>query len=149
MVTSADILAQPGVREAVDAHAMTWFPKECCGLLVAGPGGTAAILTPNGIDDAPAEARVDGGRTGETGYLLDPAEIVRAERRGETLVGIFHSHCRVGAYFSDEDRRQALTPWNEPWFPGVEYVVMDAQDDGVKGFKVFKWAEDQRDFIEQ
>jgi len=144
MVTAMDILGDPDVRDAVDAHAMAWFPRECCGLLVTGPAGHAALLTPNGIDEAPGHQ----GRTAETGYVLDSAEIARSAGRGETLVGIFHSHCRVGATFSDADRRLALSPSNEPWFPGVDYVVLDAQDRGVAGFKVFRWAEDRRDFIE-
>ena len=149
MVTSAEILADPELRASVDAHAMAWFPKECCGLLVTGPEGHHAILAHNGIDEAHAETPSDYERTGETGYLLDPAEILRSEKRGETLVAIFHSHCRVGAYFSDEDKRRAMAPWDEPWYPDVEYVVLDAQESGVQGFKVFKWSEEAGDFVER
>jgi [CysO sulfur-carrier protein]-S-L-cysteine hydrolase len=149
VVTATDIMNLPDVRSAVDAHAMAWFPKECCGLLVTGPNGHAAVLTRNGIDEAHATAPTEYERTGETGYQLDPAEIVASEKRGEALVAIFHSHCRVGAYFSDEDKRRALTPWDEPWFPEVDYVVLDAQDDGVRDFKVFHWSEDAGDFIQR
>ena len=149
MARSREILSQPTSRQSVDAHAMAWFPKECCGLLVSGPDGDGAVLTHNGIDEAHAESPKEYERTGETGYLLDPAEILRSEKRGETLVAIFHSHCGVGAYFSDEDKKRALAPWGEPWFPDAEYVVLDAQKAGVEGFKVFKWSEDAGDFIER
>ena len=144
---AAEILADAGIRAAVDAHAMAWFPKECCGLLVTGPQGPRAILSHNGIDALHDDDPNTYERTGETGYHLDPAEIVKSEARGETLVAIFHSHCRVGAYFSDEDKRQALSPWDEPWFPGIEYVVLDAQEEAVVGFKVFVFDEGQQDFI--
>lgn len=149
MVSASDILAEPGVRQVVDAHAMAWFPKECCGLLVDGPEGYSAVLTPNGLDEGTATGPVREGRTAETGYRLDPIHLLRSAKRGETLVGIFHSHCGVGAYFSDEDRRRALSPTDEPWFPGVEYVVLDVQASGVKGFKVFEWANEEREFIER
>ena len=149
MTTSRDILADAEIRASVDAHAMAWFPKECCGLLVSGPDGHAAVLAHNGIDEAHAASPSDYSRTGETGYLLDPGEILRSEKRGESLVAIFHSHCRVGAYFSDEDKARALAPWGDPWYPEAEYVVLDAQDTGVIGFKVFKWSVDDGDFIEQ
>ena len=138
-IAAVDIMSAPHVRAAVDAHAMAWFPKECCGLLVTGPDGHDAVLAHNGAD-----------RHAETSYLLDPAELIESRRRGETLVGIFHSHCRVGAYFSAEDKRRAITPVEEePWFPGVDYVVLDAQDNGVRGYKVFRWADEAGDFIEQ
>ena len=148
-VNAADIMTCADVREAVDAHAMAWFPKECCGLLVTGKDGHAAILTHNGIDEAHSAEPGEYTRTGETGYLLDPREIMRSEARGETLVAIFHSHCIVGAYFSDEDKRRAMAPWDEPLFPGVQYVVLDAQEDGVRGYKVFEWSESDGDFIER
>lgn len=147
-MTAADIMAVAEIRDAVNAHAMAWFPKECCGLLVTGPNGPAAILTHNGIDALHDTDPKQYERTGETGYHLDPAEIVKSEARGERLVAIFHSHCRVGAYFSDEDKRQALSPWDEPWFPGIEYVVLDAQEDAVAGFKVFAFDDKTQDFLE-
>jgi proteasome lid subunit RPN8/RPN11 len=149
MVTSNDILARDDVRASVEEHAMAWFPKECCGLLVTGSAGHTAVLAHNGIDAAHAESPSDYARTGETGYLLDPGEILRSEKRGETLVAIFHSHCRVGAYFSTEDKSRALAPWGEPWFPEAEYVVLDAQQGGVQGFKVFKWCDEAGDFVQR
>ena len=149
MVTATDILVTAGVRDQVDRHAMAWFPRECCGLLVTGPKGHGAVLADNGLDEA---VQAHSGHTrsaGQQGYLLDPREILRSERRGERLVAIFHSHCHVGAYFSDEDRRQALSPSNTPWFPDVEYVVLDAHPDGVKGYKVFQWSEAAEDFVQR
>ncbi len=148
MVRATDILACADVRAAVDAHAMSWFPKECCGLLVTGPEGHTAVLADNGIDAAHAANPAKTPRTGAYGYQLDPLEILRSEQRGETLIAIFHSHCGADAYFSDEDRRGALNPSAKPWYPGVEYVVLDAQPGGVRDFKVFAWSNDTKDFIE-
>ena len=149
MVTSADIMARPEVRGVVDGHAMAWFPEECCGLLVTGRAGHTAVLAHNGVEDATPEVPGGAEDTCKSAYLLDPMEVVRAEERGETLVAIFHSHCRVGAYFSEVDKRRALAPTGVPWFPEVDYVVLDAQDDGVKGFKVYRWSKDKGDFVER
>ncbi len=147
-MTSHELLADPAVRAQLDAHAMVWFPRECCALLVVKGGAGQAILADNLIDQLHSERPEDFERTGVDGYYLDSLEIARSEGRGERLVAIVHSHVRVGAYFSAEDKRQALAPWGEPLFPGVEYVVLDAQDDGVRGYRVFAWSEGPGDFEE-
>jgi proteasome lid subunit RPN8/RPN11 len=88
-------------------------------------------------------------RTAERAYVLDPRLIADAEADGKTLVAIAHSHCIVGAYFSDEDVRAALSPFDDgPLYPGVDYVVLDAQADGVRGHKVFGWSESAGAFVE-
>ena len=71
-------------------------------------------------------------------------------RKGLTLVAIIHSHCRVGAYFSDADRRLATAPGGaQPLFPGVAYLVLDAQERGVVGCKGWSWSPARADFVER
>jgi proteasome lid subunit RPN8/RPN11 len=139
----------PAVIDHLNGHAMAWFPKECCGLLVDNNDMPLAVLVDNKMDEVHYEQPEEFQRTGETGYFLDPREILLSDKRGEKLVGIFHSHVRVGAYFSQEDKARALAPWGEPLFPDVEYIVLDAQDEGVVGYKVFVWSEAIADFVEQ
>jgi proteasome lid subunit RPN8/RPN11 len=143
------ILQDTALAAAVHAHVMKDFPNEACGLLVVGDGGPEAILAENLADKY---HRIDPEaypRQGATAYLLDPMLIANAERAGRRLVAIFHSHVRVGAYFSDEDVAQALSPFDDgPLFPGVEYVVLDAQDHGVVGYKVFTWNPATQGFTE-
>ena len=50
---------------------------------------------------------------------------------------IYHSHCDVGAYFSDEDKR-AATPFGEPLYP-VDYLVIDCARAGVRGARLFRF----------
>ena len=149
MSSSADLMTQTDIQAAIYEHARAWFPKECCGLLVSGPAGSRAVLAENLQDRYHALDPETYPRTAEKAYLLDPRLVANVEAEGDTLVAIVHSHCRVGAYFSDEDKRQALAPSNTPWFPDVEYVVLDAHSDGVKGFKVFQWSEDGEDFVQR
>ena len=65
-------------------------------------------------------------RTAREGYYLDPLAYLKLEqalrREGKRIKVIFHSHPDVGAYFSEEDRRQAM--WGErPLYPGMVYLV--------------------------
>lgn len=147
-MNAADALADPRLREPLYAHAMAWFPKECCGLLLLGPGGPEVVLADNLADKYHALDPETYPRTAERAYLLDPRLIARAEDEGKRLLAIIHSHCRVGAYFSDEDVHQALSPFDDgPLYPGVDYVVLDAQDDGVRGFETFTWSDAAKAFV--
>lgn len=144
-----EILAADGVREALAQHAAAWFPKECCALILDGPDGHQLVLADNLADKYHKLDPETFPRTAELAYVLDPRLIVKAESAGQTLVAIAHSHCLVGAYFSDEDVRAALSPFDEgPLYPGVDYVVLDAQEDGVRGLKVFGWSEANKAFVE-
>jgi len=131
-------------------HAAAWFPRECCALLMRGTGGHELVLADNLADRYHALDPETFPRTALRAYVLDPRLIAAAERESKELVAIIHSHCGVGAYFSDEDVRQALSPIDEsPLYPGVDYVVLDAQQDGLHGFKVFAWCHEARRFIER
>ncbi len=132
----------PGRRAELHAFISEWFPEEACGLVLETAAGEGAVeLCPNQAD---AYHRLDPQmypRTAANAYILNPMRIVAADKRGDRLVGIWHSHVRVGAYFSDEDIDQALMD-GQPRYPGVDWVVFDAQADGVRGFKVFSYAGD-------
>ncbi len=143
------ILARPAVLEALHGHAARWFPKECCALILEAPDGPEVILADNLADKYHALDPETFPRTAERAYVLDPRLIADAERAGKRLVAIAHSHCVVGAYFSEEDVRAALSPFDDgPLYPGVDYVVLDAQADGVKGHKVFAWSDAAAAFVE-
>lgn len=143
------LLAMPEIAASLHRHAAAWFPKECCALLLDGANGPEVVLADNLADRYHALDPDAFPRTAERAYVLDPRLIAAAEAAGQTLVAIVHSHCRVGAYFSDEDVRAALSPFDDgPLYPGVDYVVLDAQEDRVRGHKVFAWSESERAFIE-
>jgi len=147
-LNAANLLADGALMDRLEAHALRWFPKECCALLVIGRDGPRAILAENRLDDAHAKDPERFPRTAENGYLLDGRLIEDAIERGEEVVAIVHSHVHVGAYFSEEDRRQAIAPWGEALHPDVAYVVLDVQAGAVEGFKVFAWSGEAMDFIE-
>jgi proteasome lid subunit RPN8/RPN11 len=150
MMTARDILTDEGLVSGIREHVMSWFPHEACGLLVEGSEGATAVLAENLADKYHKLDPAAYPRTAERAYLLDPMLIANVERAGDRVVAIFHSHVRVGAYFSDEDVAQATSPFEDgPLYPGVDYVVFDAQDAGVKGHKVFAWNHHDRGFVEK
>jgi proteasome lid subunit RPN8/RPN11 len=150
MNSSADLMTQADIQAAIYEHARAWFPKECCGLLVSGSAGGRAVLAENLQDRYHALDPETYPRTAEKAYLLDPRLVAKVEAEGDTLAAIVHSHCRVGAYFSDKDQEDARSPFDDgPLYPGVDYVVVDAQEDGVAGHKVFTWSDTEGRFIER
>jgi proteasome lid subunit RPN8/RPN11 len=117
---------------------------------VSGPEGARAVLAENLQDRYHQLDPEVYPRTAEKAYLLDPRLVAGVEAEGETLVAIVHSHCRVGAYFSDKDQEDARSPFDEgPLYPGVDYVVVDAQEEEIAGHKVFGWSEADGRFIER
>src|SRR5262249_55568494 len=132
------------------------YPEECCGLLTGPAERSEAVSAAHPCrnlqnvyhqrfpDEYPRDAR--------TAYLLDYRDLERTEEeagaRGERLVGIFHSHVDVGAYFSAEDKRVALLGADEPAFADFTHIVLDVQKDGVRGGKAFVWDAATRDFAE-
>jgi len=93
-------------------HLEACAPKEGCALLWRGPDGERLQLMRNA---APAVAA-------RTGFQLDEAEwlsaSLRAERGGERLAWIIHSHVDRAPWLSGEDRAAASL------HPGVGWLVV-------------------------
>jgi len=140
-------------RAALDelfAHARATDPEECCG----------AVLELDGRDVVRRFTNVQGHlhradpqanpRDAVTAYTPEPKELYAALRDadapGARLKVFYHSHTRVGAYFSGEDRARAMFG-DDPAYPDVTYVVVsDSRHPGEA--RAFRWDEDARDFVE-
>lgn len=104
----------PAVAAAMLAHCEKHYPEEACGLLLGPPEGAVATdcrPCANVQNRLHAEAPKEHPRDARTAYRIDPRELFDLTRRlraeGLEMKAIFHSHADVGAYFSDEDQRQA------------------------------------------
>ena len=140
-------------RRALDeilVHARETHPEECCG----------AVLLRGEHDEVRRFTNVQGRlhrddpqgnpRGAETAYAPDPGEffalLQEAEAPGMRLKAFYHSHTRVGAYFSGEDRARAMFG-DEPAYPDVVYLVVS--DSRFRGeARAFLWREEARDFVE-
>ena len=132
------------LREHLDiiyAQAADEFPKECCGY-VHGRGPTARVVQcKNRQDQLHAFDPQNNPRTAENGYNIGGRELLDLTRSFESedpATIIYHSHPRVGAYFSEEDTAAALSAG----LP-VDYLVVDALEDEVKGAILFRREGDQ------
>ncbi|WP_407653751.1 Mov34/MPN/PAD-1 family protein [Archangium lipolyticum] len=116
-------------------HLEAAYPREGCGVLLrAGEGGPWRVR--------PLRNACDALHTSRTAYAFDPREwlgvLLEAEARSEHVACVFHSHVDRGAYFSDEDRRQAA-PDGQPLIPGVTYLVIAVRAGCARDAAIFWW----------
>lgn len=114
---------------AIYRQARAEFPNECCGFLLGRSPDAELVQCTNVIDKYHQLDPQQYPRTAKNGYKLDFRDIRRLDdsfggERPATI--IYHSHPRVGAYFSDEDAAAAVAA---DW--PVDYLVVDVQDDRV------------------
>lgn len=132
----------PPDRAALHRHVESTYPEEGCGVIFHHPGTGAFRIEPltNVYEQFKAKAPERYPRTNRTAYLFHPMHFHRAceaaEANGEVLSCVFHSHCDVGAYFSEEDQRQAA-PDGQPLLPGVSYLVVAVDQGRVTHEKLF------------
>ena len=132
------------------AHARATHPKECCGAVIEKDGHDVVRRFTNVQDRLHAEDPAANPRGAETAYAPEPSELLAAIRAGEApgacLKVFYHSHTRVGAYFSGEDRARALFG-DEPAYPEVTCVVVSDSRTREEA-RAFRWDEAARDFVE-
>jgi proteasome lid subunit RPN8/RPN11 len=121
---------------AIYAQSRAEFPKECCGYIL-GEGAEAELIACTNRQDQLHALDPDAHpRTAENGYNIGGRELLRLVRSFESDVPariIYHSHPRVGAYFSEEDTRAALSAG----YP-CDYLVVDVQEDEVREAVLFR-----------
>ena len=140
-------------RAALDdvlAHARSTHPAECCGAVLEVGGRDVVRRFTNIQDRVHREDPTTYPRGAETAYTPDPKELFAALREGDApgarVKVFYHSHTRVGAYFSGEDRARAMFG-DEPAYPEVTYlVVSDSRTAGEA--RAFRWDDAGRDFVE-
>jgi len=90
-------------------------------------------------------------RTAATAYTMGPeaAPVLVDHDRGRLIIRAFyHSHPEHDAYFSAEDKQQAMGGWDEPSYPHAAQIVISVGERQVRATKVFTWDRTVRDFIE-
>ena len=122
-------------------HGGQTYPEEACGI-ISGPAEQPEALTTyhameNILGRLHAEDPERYPRSPREGFVLDPKAFLELEKKlkeqNEVIRIICHTHPDVGAYFSQEDHKQAT--WaDEPLFPGMYYLVCgirEKQPDGA------------------
>ena len=142
-------LARTTLEEML-THARATHPEECCGAVLEIDGRDVVRRFTNIQGRLHREDPAAHPRDAETAYAPEPRELFAALREGEApgarVKAFYHSHTRVGAYFSGEDRARAMFG-DEPAYPEVAYVVVsDSRTPGEA--RAFRWSERARDFVE-
>ncbi len=87
-------------KEIMIKQALTALPHECCGLLLGKNGKIKRTLPMKNTDPSP------------DAYFMDPLQQVEVftdmEKRGETLIGIYHSHPKGPSKPSGADLKMAF-----------------------------------------
>jgi proteasome lid subunit RPN8/RPN11 len=137
--------------EDMHAHARSAYPEECCGILVERGGRQEVVRVTNLQNALHAEDPALFPRTAATAYTMGPeaARVLLVADRGElVLQAFYHSHPDHDAYFSAEDRAQALGGGEEPYYPDARQVVISVRAGEVRATRMFAWDVTARDFVD-
>jgi [CysO sulfur-carrier protein]-S-L-cysteine hydrolase len=135
---------------AITAHAVEAYPYECCGLVIRRENRQEVVRATNIQQTRHAEDPERFPRTAETGYTMGPdvLPILVSHDRGNLIIeAVYHSHPEHDAYFSAEDRKQALV-WHEPTYPDAGQIVVSLHDGQVKEAKAYRWNVNTRQFVD-
>jgi proteasome lid subunit RPN8/RPN11 len=110
------------MAEEMIAHAREEAPNECCGMIGGADGSGTTVYRSINAEASPLR------------YSLDASDQFRImqemEKRGEELIGIYHSHTGSAAYPSQTDVNLAA-------YPDAVYVIVsleDPQNPDLRGF---------------
>lgn len=110
------------------AHARACVPEECCGLLGGEGNGAASVYPLRNVAPRPSVA-----------YEAAPEELFEAQRsmraRGETLVGVYHSHPR------SNDPAPSRTDVRLAFYPEAFYFIIGFGGDGGGVLRAFRISE--------
>ncbi len=124
------------------AHARETQPEECCGL-IAGDSEQKFRTVYRCRNDMTLHHTKDPEchpRDGKKAFHMNESDYLKAledaEKNGETVTAVYHSHVGAGAYFSAMDQEFAeheLFP-----FPDVAHIVIAVWDGQVTQLAVFE-----------
>ena len=110
-MTRSDFKLPQAIAEEMFAHARACAPEECCGLLGGSPGVARSAYPLRNVAPRP-----------EVAYEAAPEELFEAQRsmraRGETLVGVYHSHPRSA------DPAPSATDVRLAFYPSAIYFII-------------------------
>ena len=129
-MTVGDLRLAVGADARIRALAARAYPDEGCGVLVGRfDGGTADVV------EATSGTNLNTDRSRDR-YLLDPADIVRADRdardRGLDVLGFWHSH-------PDHPARPSQFDTDHAWLDYV-YVIVNTTAKGAGDLNGFSLA---------
>jgi len=137
--------------EAICRHAQETFPEECCGAILTSASGDEVRRIANIQNVMHAKDPQTYPRDATIAYVMEPkallAVLKAADSGHATLKAFYHSHPNHDAYFSAEDKRQAMFG-DEPSYPDTVYLVISIYNREVKTLRAYAWDDTVKDFAE-
>jgi len=132
-------------------HARECYPEECCGVLLGLAGGpprqVIRLTNVQSLRRSRGESELDA----EHGFWMDETELLAtlrdAERRGQELIAVYHSHIDTEAYLSQADVAGALGPERRPLYPGAAQIVVSVWEGAVREMSWFEWDDERATFV--
>jgi len=137
------------VLTALVEHLAAALPDEGCAVLLGREDAVRLVPMVNAQATHHARDPEAFPRSPRSAFSLDPRAwltvLREADRTGERVVAIAHSHPDGGEGFSAEDRRWAA-PGGQPLLPGVAHLVVAFQGGRPRGARWAVWTDG--DFLE-
>lgn len=140
--------------EELHAHALETYPSECCGF-VTGPAAQPKQLSKaqREVNEADKFHKLDPvtfPRTSREYFKINELRAARAfeaaEKAGDPVKVIYHSHCDAGAYFSAEDAATFASDGTLMW--PCAFIVVSVQQGKVAETKLWVHKPGTNDFRE-
>ena len=140
--------------DELHAHALECYPSECCGF-VSGPAAQPTLLdkAQREVNEADKFHKLDPvtfPRTSREYFKINELRAARAfeqaEKQGEPIKVIYHSHCDAGAYFSTEDAATFASDGTLMW--QCAFIVVSVQQNKVVETKLWVHKPGTNDFRE-
>lgn len=138
-----DILLTDSVAR-IYAQARSSYSNECCGLVLK----QGIRPCTNILNDLHKANPLTYPRSAAEGFVFSSEDALFLSRNIDSanpVQIIYHSHPDVGAYFSEEDKQNALFD-GEPIYP-VDHLVIDVQSSGVICSKLFRFINSDYELI--
>jgi proteasome lid subunit RPN8/RPN11 len=130
-----ELLPESKIAE-IYSQALLYYPDECCGLILK-EGIRPCVNILNRLHQADP---VNYPQTASKGFVFsaeDALFLSKSIYSDNPAKIIYHSHPNVGAYFSNEDKNNALFD-DEPIYQ-VDHLVIDVQANTVLCSKLFRY----------
>ncbi len=131
-------LISPQYLEKIYFFARQSYPDECCGLILK----YGIRPCKNILNELHQSDHITYPRNAQKGFVFSPEDSLFLSKNITSenhVTVIYHSHPNVGAYFSDEDKNNALYE-GKPIYP-VDHLVIDIQKDEILCSKLFRFIE--------
>jgi proteasome lid subunit RPN8/RPN11 len=124
------------------SHALEARPEECCGLIIGSDDERFRHLV-RCRNEMTARHNEDPGlfpRDNHSAFYMSPRDVElvarEAERSGERVTGIYHSHVGARAYLSEMDLSYAESAGFP--FPDADWIVLAVFDQSVSEVALFR-----------